>query len=143
MFLSTSDTMSWRSFMNHTRDSRSAYRGPRVWWPGLSRDLKQFIDGCRDCREHRPTQRSEPLHTSVLPDRPWQKSSFPTGQWTSGERGENRQEDPLPGVSSCRSPQLSSDTFQHGRQSSTGIDRETAENKTPCVAKQRNARALQ
>ena len=29
-----------------------------VWWAGLSRDLEQFIDGCRECRKHRPTQRS-------------------------------------------------------------------------------------
>ena len=38
-----------------------------------SRNLEQFIDGCRECRRHRPTQRSELLHISVLPDRPWQK----------------------------------------------------------------------
>ena len=44
-----------------------------VWWAGLSRDLEQFIDGCRECRKHRPNQRIEPLHTSVLPGRPLQK----------------------------------------------------------------------
>ena len=44
-----------------------------VWWPGLGRDLKDMIDNCRVCREHRPAQRKEPLKPTPLPDRPWQK----------------------------------------------------------------------
>ncbi|KAK7102680.1 hypothetical protein V1264_020867 [Littorina saxatilis] len=44
-----------------------------VWWPGLSRDLKTFIENCSECRQHRPSQRSEPLKPTVLPERPWQQ----------------------------------------------------------------------
>ncbi|KAK7088509.1 hypothetical protein V1264_022420 [Littorina saxatilis] len=44
-----------------------------VWWPGLSLDLKQLVDSCGICRENRPSQRSEPLRPSILPERPWQK----------------------------------------------------------------------
>ena len=44
-----------------------------VWWPGITRDLKQKIETCRDCCENKPKQRSEPLKPTELPNRPWQK----------------------------------------------------------------------
>ena len=42
-----------------------------VWWPGLSRQIEDMVQGCRKCAEHR-TFRAEPLISSVVPDRPWQ-----------------------------------------------------------------------
>lgn len=44
-----------------------------LWWPGLSRDLKDYVEKCRECRKHRPVQRNEPLRPTELPERPWQK----------------------------------------------------------------------
>ena len=44
-----------------------------VWWPGLSKELKELVDACRECRANRPVQRWEPLHPTDLPERPWQK----------------------------------------------------------------------
>ena len=44
-----------------------------VWWPGLSRDLKELINRCETCRLARPAQKSEPLQPTPLPQRPWQK----------------------------------------------------------------------
>lgn len=44
-----------------------------VWWPGLSSELKQKIEKCKFCCEHRKTQRKEPLSSTPLPDRPWQR----------------------------------------------------------------------
>lgn len=44
-----------------------------VWWPSISSDIKNMIDKCITCREDRPTQRSEPLVTTSLPGRPWEK----------------------------------------------------------------------
>ena len=43
-----------------------------VWWPGITRDFTELVNNCMECREKRPTQRSEPLMPSELPERPWQ-----------------------------------------------------------------------
>ena len=43
-----------------------------VWWPGLTQQLKDFIQQCPECaRDHRPNK--EPLIPSTLPDYPWQQ----------------------------------------------------------------------
>lgn len=42
-----------------------------VWWPGLSRQIEDMVQGCRKCAEHR-SFRAEPLIPSVVPNRPWQ-----------------------------------------------------------------------
>ncbi|RLU18028.1 hypothetical protein DMN91_010270 [Ooceraea biroi] len=42
-----------------------------LWWPGISRDIKQKIKQCRVCAEHRPN-RPEPLLPSKFPDYPWE-----------------------------------------------------------------------
>lgn len=44
-----------------------------VWWPGLSKQLTDLINGCRVCQEQRPAQRHEPLRPTELPQRPWQQ----------------------------------------------------------------------
>ena len=44
-----------------------------VWWPGLSTDLKNLIYTCRVCHEHRPSQRSEALRPTPLPEHLWQQ----------------------------------------------------------------------
>ena len=43
-----------------------------VWWPGLTQQLKDFIQQCPECaRDYRPNK--EPLIPSTLPDYPWQQ----------------------------------------------------------------------
>ena len=44
-----------------------------VWWPGISKEIKDTVSSCRPCQENRPTQVKEPLLVSQLPDRPFQK----------------------------------------------------------------------
>ena len=44
-----------------------------VWWPGLRADMSHIVENCQTCRENRPTQRSEPLKPTNLPQRPWKK----------------------------------------------------------------------
>lgn len=44
-----------------------------VWWPGLERELQDLVTKCPECLPTRPTQRKEPLITTELPSRPWQK----------------------------------------------------------------------
>ncbi len=45
-----------------------------VWWPGVSKEIQQLINNCKDCLESRPTQRKEPFLTTPLPDRPWKRN---------------------------------------------------------------------
>lgn len=44
-----------------------------VWWPGISSDIKAAVASCSHCQEHRPSQRSEPLISTPLPDKPWER----------------------------------------------------------------------
>ena len=43
-----------------------------VWWPGLSREIQDMIQGCRVCLEHKINP-PEPLIPSIFPERPWQE----------------------------------------------------------------------
>lgn len=44
-----------------------------VWWPRISKDIQDRVAKCNFCTERLPTQRSEPLIPSALPERPFQK----------------------------------------------------------------------
>ncbi len=44
-----------------------------VWWPRIGKDIKSRVASCRHCLEKQPSQASEPLLPSALPDRPFQK----------------------------------------------------------------------
>ena len=52
--------------------SRERAKGA-VWWPQITRDIKDMIGRCHFCIESRPTQVKEPMQTSELPARPYQK----------------------------------------------------------------------
>lgn len=43
-----------------------------VWWPGLSKTIEEMVNKCVTCAINRP-ETKEPLMTSSLPDRPWQR----------------------------------------------------------------------
>lgn len=43
-----------------------------VWWPGIDRDIEQFVRCCTSCNTHRDTPAVAPLHTWEYPNRPWQ-----------------------------------------------------------------------
>lgn len=44
-----------------------------VWWPLINEQIKETVSSCKFCQEKQRTQRKEPLITSDLPERPFQK----------------------------------------------------------------------
>jgi transposase InsO family protein len=44
-----------------------------VWWPGISARIKKMVEECKHCQEKKPTQPKEPLMTTELPQRAFQK----------------------------------------------------------------------
>ena len=46
-----------------------------VWWPCICKEIKTKVASSQFCQENQPLQRKEPLMTTDLPDRPWQKVS--------------------------------------------------------------------
>ena len=44
-----------------------------VWWPHINTEIQDVVTSCRHCQSERPTQQREPLKTTPLPSRPWEK----------------------------------------------------------------------
>ena len=44
-----------------------------MWWPGMNADLEKWVSNCQTCTIHQNQQRSEPLLSSPLPGRPWER----------------------------------------------------------------------
>jgi len=42
-----------------------------VWWPGISRDIKQYVSECETCLIDKPN-RPEPMISTELPSLPWE-----------------------------------------------------------------------
>ena len=46
-----------------------------VFWPGITSDVTNVVDGCLSCQEHRPSQQKEPLLSDPLPKYPFQETA--------------------------------------------------------------------
>ena len=44
-----------------------------VWWPEITRDVKRIVAACEHCQTFKPSQPKEPLLTTYLLSRPWEK----------------------------------------------------------------------
>ena len=44
----------------------------KVWWPGIDREVEQYVRNCKPCLLMSGNNKPEPLKPTPLPDRPWQ-----------------------------------------------------------------------
>ena len=44
-----------------------------VFWPGMSKEIRQLVESCETCARHANKQQPETLHMHPVPDRPWAK----------------------------------------------------------------------
>ncbi|XP_063077523.1 uncharacterized protein K02A2.6-like [Engraulis encrasicolus] len=51
-----------------------------VWWPGLSKQIKERVGNCETCAQEAHNA-PEPLLTTQLPERPWQRVAVDLFQW--------------------------------------------------------------
>lgn len=54
-----------------------------VWWPGITSAVKQMVERCEICAREAQTP-VEPLLTTELPNRPWQRVAADLFQWQNG-----------------------------------------------------------
>lgn len=47
-----------------------------VFWPGITRDIKECIQNCDICIKHSPNQQNQPMQTHQIPSYPFQKVSM-------------------------------------------------------------------
>ena len=64
----------------HQGVSRSQARARlTLYWPGIDRDIENYIQGCHYCQDHLPFQGKEPLILKPLPERPFQQIAADIG----------------------------------------------------------------
>lgn len=54
-----------------------------LWWPGITRQIKEMVERCEICCQYSQAK-TEPLMTTPLPARPWQKVAADIFQWRNG-----------------------------------------------------------
>uniref|UniRef100_A0A9J7ZHH2 Gypsy retrotransposon integrase-like protein 1 n=1 Tax=Cyprinus carpio carpio TaxID=630221 RepID=A0A9J7ZHH2_CYPCA len=54
-----------------------------VWWPGITRQIKEKVSQCETCVKNSYSH-PEPLLTTLLPSRPWQRVAADLFHWNKG-----------------------------------------------------------
>lgn len=44
-----------------------------IYWPGMTSEIRQFVEQCSTCATFQPKQSSQPIHVRPLPDRAWKQ----------------------------------------------------------------------
>ena len=44
-----------------------------VYWPGMNKDIEDFISSCSVCKSYQTDQQKEPMISHEIPSRPWEK----------------------------------------------------------------------
>ena len=50
-----------------------------VYWPGIDRDIENYIQGCHHCQDHLPSNIKEPMMSKPVPERPFQQIATDIG----------------------------------------------------------------
>ena len=67
-------TMLSRLHEAHQGIARSQARARlTIYWPGIDRDIEAFVQGCRHCQDHLPSNTKEPMVSKQIPDRLFQQ----------------------------------------------------------------------
>ena len=75
-------TMLSRLHDAHQGISRSQARARlTIYWPGIDRDIENFVQGCRHCQDHLPSNAKEPMINKPIPDRPFQQIAADFGSY--------------------------------------------------------------
>ena len=74
-FQPTSEQQSSIAFMKDTKASLVHKQETQLtlYWPGIDRDIENFVRGCCHCQDCLPSQGKEPLISKPLPQRPFQQ----------------------------------------------------------------------
>ncbi len=54
----------------HVGVKATCQRAKNVWWPGIEKDIKNFVDGCACCQSQGDKQRKEPMCSFEIPSAP-------------------------------------------------------------------------
>lgn len=52
-----------------------------LWWPDMNNQLTQMLAGCAVCAQCQAQQRKEPLKSTPLPGRKWEKLAVDVFEW--------------------------------------------------------------
>ena len=75
-------TMLSRLHDAHQGVSRSQARARlTIYWPGIDRDIENFVQGCRHCQDRLPSNSKESLINKPSPDRPFQQIAADFGSY--------------------------------------------------------------
>ena len=58
---------------HHGMDHMKRYLRPRVWWPGIDKQVERRSAACESCQASTPQHRRDPLQPTVAPTRPWER----------------------------------------------------------------------
>ena len=47
-----------------------------IFWPGMSTDIREYVEKCGTCSTYQDKQPSESLYVHETPELPWQKVIF-------------------------------------------------------------------
>ena len=58
---------------HHGMDHMKRYLRPRLWWPGMDRQVERRSAGCEACQASTPQHRRDPLQPTTAPTKPWER----------------------------------------------------------------------
>lgn len=56
-----------------------------MFWPGMSKQITEYVQRCTICNKYKDSNQNEPLHCHDVPQRPWQNLSLDLFTWNNEE----------------------------------------------------------